>query len=103
MSENNQPGPAMISSPDLKPVYANLVRIGHTPMELVFDFACMFPGQPQSQILSRVIMAPLGAKLFLQALTENLARYEAAFGEINLPGGDSNLAGSLFKGINPHG
>jgi hypothetical protein len=41
-------------------------------------------------------MSPLGAKLFYRALAENLARYEASFGEIKIPGGNS-LADFLFK------
>jgi hypothetical protein len=86
--------------PDLKPVYVNLVRIGHTPMELTFDFACMLPGQEPTQIQSRLVMSPVGAKLFLRALAENLARYEAAFGEVHLPG-DPSLATDLFRGIHP--
>jgi hypothetical protein len=45
-------------------------------------------------------MSPIGAKLFYHALGENLARYEANFGEINLPGGNS-LATDLFKPTHP--
>jgi hypothetical protein len=45
-------------------------------------------------------MTPLSAKLLLRALTENLARYEAAFGEIKIPHG-STLADNLFKGLQP--
>ena len=41
-------------------------------------------------------MSPLGAKLLQRALAENLARYEAAFGEIKVPGQNS-LADFLFK------
>jgi hypothetical protein len=42
----------------------------------------------------------MAAKLFLNALKENLARYEATFGEIRLPG-DNSLASDLFKQIRP--
>jgi hypothetical protein len=41
-------------------------------------------------------MSPLGAKLFLRALTENLNRYEAAFGEISVPR-SKTLADYLFR------
>jgi hypothetical protein len=40
-------------------------------------------------------MSPLSAKLLYRALAENLARYEAAFGEIHMP--VSTLADHLFK------
>jgi hypothetical protein len=57
---------------DIRPVYANLARI-----------------------TARVAMTPLSAKLLLRALGENLARYEAAYGEIVIPA--SSLADHLFK------
>lgn len=41
-------------------------------------------------------MTPLSAKLLVRALTENLARYETAFGEINLPT-NITLADNLFR------
>jgi hypothetical protein len=47
-----------------------------------------------------VVMSPLSAKLLLRALNENLARYEAAFGEIMVPS-NSSLAESLFRPPHP--
>ena len=81
---------------DLELVYANLARIAHSPSDIVFDFAHLLPGEPRAKIRSRVVMTPLSAKLLVRALTENLARYEAAFGEINIPT-NSTLADNLFK------
>jgi len=101
-----QPRPPAHSIPpieapaDLKIEYANLVRIAHSPSELVFDFAQMLPGAGPAYITSRIIMSPLGAKLFYRALAENLAKYEAAFGEISIPG-DNTLAENLFRPHNP--
>jgi hypothetical protein len=83
-------------SSDLAAEYANLVRIAHTPSELVFDFAHLLPGGGHAQVSSRIIMSPLAAKLFHRALTENLSKYEAVFGKIELPG-DSSLADQLFR------
>jgi Protein of unknown function (DUF3467) len=85
---------------DLAIEYVNMVRIAHSPSELVFDFAQLLPGTGAAKITSRIVMSPLGAKLFHRALTENLSRYEAAFGEIKLPGGPT-LADNLFHSINP--
>jgi hypothetical protein len=78
------------------PVYANLARISHSPADLVIDFAHLLPGEIQAKVTARVLMTPLSAKLLLRALTENIARYEAAFGEIIVPG-NSSLAESLFR------
>jgi hypothetical protein len=88
--------PSLELPPELQIEYVNLVRIAHSPSELVFDFAQLLPASPSARISSRIIMSPLGAKLFLRALTENLAKYETAFGSINVPG-DSTLADHLFR------
>jgi len=80
---------------DLRTEYVNLVRIAHSPSEIVFDFAQLLPGAASVQVRSRIVMSPLGAKLFFRALQENLAKYEAAYGEIALPH-DSSLANQLF-------
>ena len=85
---------------NLEAVYANLVRIAHSPSELVLDFAHLMPGLTTASIRARVIMSPLGAKLLQRALSENLQRYEAAFGEIKVPG-DPTLADQLFRPMNP--
>ncbi|OGO35011.1 MAG: hypothetical protein A2W35_17670 [Chloroflexi bacterium RBG_16_57_11] len=88
--------PAMEIRPDLPVEYVNLVRIAHSPSELVFDFAHLLPGSGPAKVTARLVMSPLGAKLFYRALTENLARYEAAFGAIPIPG-DPTLADNLFR------
>jgi hypothetical protein len=90
------PSPPLEVPPDLDAVYANLVRIAHTPSELVLDFAQLIPGTSPAQVRARIIMSPLGVKLLHRALSENLSRYEAAFGEIKVPG-ESSLADHLFR------
>ncbi len=84
----------------LEPIYSNLARISHTPSELIIDFSRLLPGQPRIPVLARVLLSPVGAKLLLRALSENISRYEATFGAIKLPG-DSGLAEDLFKHIQP--
>lgn len=87
--------------PDLHPVYANLARIAHAPAEFVLDFARLLPGDTKATVTARVVMSPVALKLFAQALHENLARYEANFGTINIPVGGPSLADSLFKPFHP--
>ena len=41
------------------------------------------PGMPQAPVVSRVIMSPENAKKLLFALTDNVKKYEAQFGEIS--------------------
>jgi hypothetical protein len=86
--------------PELEVEYVNLVRIAHSPSELVFDFAHLLPGGAPAKVRSRIVMSPLGAKLFYRALAENLAKYESAFGDIKVPG-DSTLADHLFRPPQP--
>jgi len=88
--------PQLEVPPDLRTEYANVVRIAHSPSELVFDFAHLLPGVIPARVCTRVVMSPLGAKLLQRALAENLSRYETAFGEIKVPG-ESSLADFLFK------
>jgi len=95
-----QPQPSIEVPNDLEAVYANLVRIAHTPSELVFDFAYFTPGGAPARVRDRIVMSPLGAKLFYRALSENLSRYEAAFGEIKVPG-EVSLADYLFRPPQP--
>ncbi len=83
-----------------EPVYANLARISHTPAELTLDFARLLPGDAVARVVARLLMSPIGAKLFYRALGENLASYEASFGEIHIPG-DTNLADELFRPVRP--
>ena len=92
------PGPKINNPEGIEPAYANLARISHSPADIVIDFAHILPGETSANIRSRVVMTPLSAKLLLRALTENIARYEAAFGEIMVPS-NSSLAESLFR---PH-
>jgi hypothetical protein len=91
-------GPLPIETPpDLQPTYANLARIAHAPTEFVLDFARFLPGDVKATVATRIVMSPIGIKLLLQALSENVARFEATFGTINVPSGSTTLADHLFR------
>jgi len=66
-------------------VYSNLASIVHNQGEFIFDFAVVLPGRNAAKVRARVITSPTHAKQFLAALEENIARYEAAFGQIKPP------------------
>ena len=101
MTTPAQPTGPKINVPEgTEPLYANLARISHSPADIVIDFAHILPGENNANIRSRIVMTPLSAKLLMRALTENLARYEAAFGEIKVPG-NSTLAENLFRPYHP--
>ncbi|MBD5264850.1 MAG: DUF3467 domain-containing protein [Bacteroides sp.] len=67
--------------------YSNLAMIGHGPNEFLIDFIFAAPGMPQAPVVSRVIMSPENAKQLMFALTDNVKKYEAQFGEIQPRGG----------------
>ena len=101
MTNPAQPtGPKIIVPEGMEPAYVNLARIWHSVTDIVIDFAYILPSEGRANIRSRVVMTPLSAKLLLRALNENLARYEAAFGEIKLPSNNS-LAENLFRKFPP--
>ena len=62
--------------------YSNLAMIGHGPNEFIIDFIFAAPGMPQAPVVSRVVMSPENAKQLMFALTDNVNKYEANFGEI---------------------
>src|SRR3982750_4250693 len=62
--------------------YANLAIITHSHAEFVIDFVNVMPGTPKSKVKSRIILTPQHAKRFMKAITENIAKYEAANGKI---------------------
>lgn len=62
--------------------YSNLAMIGHGPNEFLIDFIFAAPGMPQAPVVSRIVMTPENAKQLMYALTDNVQKYEANFGEI---------------------
>lgn len=94
------PRPRLILPPGQEPVYSNVVRIAHSPSELVFDFGRLLPGEIDVHIRARVLMSPLSAKLMQRALADNIAKFETTFGEIKVPQGKS-LADDLFRSMQP--
>lgn len=73
--------------------YSNLAMIGHTPNDFLIDFIFAAPGMPQAPVVSRVVMTPENAKQLLFALTDNVKKYEAQFGEIK-PRGNNGAIGN---------
>ncbi len=70
-------------SPEVaKGIYSNLAIISHGPSEFFLDFITMAPNMPQAKVQARVIMTPENAKNLLMALSDNVRKYEATFGEI---------------------
>jgi len=71
-------------------IYSNLAMIAHSNSEFVLDFIRVMPGVPKAKVKSRIIMTPEHAVRFVQALSENISRYEQSFGTIKQPDGNQN-------------
>jgi len=66
-------------------VYANLAMIAHSNSEFILDFIRLMPGVPKAKVKARIILTPEHAKRLLEALRENISRFEEAYGDINNP------------------
>jgi hypothetical protein len=65
-------------------VYSNLAIISHSETEFVVDFIQVMPGVPKAKVKSRIILNPQHAKRLLLALRDNIEKFEATFGPINI-------------------
>ena len=82
--------------PDLDATYANFALITHSASEIIIDFARVLPNTPKAKVYARIITTPMHAKLLLRALSDNLEKYEAQFGEVKLPAAGDALAQQFF-------
>jgi ribonuclease BN (tRNA processing enzyme) len=79
---NNQQLNIEISEEVSEGTYSNLVIITHSHAEFIVDFVNVMPGTPKSKVKSRIILTPQHAKRFLNALDDNIKRFEEAHGKI---------------------
>ncbi len=78
----------MAEQPDFSVIYSNLVRITHAGLEFLLDFKRLGPENREVEsapTVVRVVLNPVIAKAFRDALAENVRRYEEQFGEIPAP------------------
>ncbi len=77
-------------------IYSNLAIITHSNTEFVVDFVRLMPGVPKAKVKARVILTPQHAKRLMNALKENIAKFESVHGpikEIKGPALPMNLGG----------
>lgn len=65
-------------------IYSNLAVINHSNSEFILDFIRVMPGIPKADVKTRVILTPEHVKRFLNALKDNVHRYEEVYGEIEI-------------------
>ncbi|MES2795601.1 MAG: DUF3467 domain-containing protein [Bacteroidota bacterium] len=79
-------------------VYANLAMIAHSHSEFVLDFIRMMPGVPKAKVKARVVITPEHAQRLLQALKDNIRKYEEAYGKVTAMEDQSFHFPMNFKG-----
>lgn len=65
-------------------IYSNLAIISHSASEFIVDFVRIMPGVAKAKVKSRIILTPEHAKRLLQALGDNIERFEQQNGIIRL-------------------
>ncbi|HXH72313.1 MAG TPA: DUF3467 domain-containing protein [Mariprofundaceae bacterium] len=63
-------------------VYANQMVVTHSQEEFLLDF--IFAASPAGVVNARVVVSPSHAKRIAAVLMDNVAKYEARFGEIRM-------------------
>jgi hypothetical protein len=71
--------------------YINMALVNHTETEFTIDFIYVQPQQPKAKVRSRIITNPKHMKRLVLAMQDNLAKFEAKFGVIELLENDSPI------------
>jgi hypothetical protein len=86
MKKNNQDSEQQInvelSEEMAEGVYSNLAMIAHSNSEFILDFIRLMPGVPKAKVKARIIITPEHAKRLLEALSDNISRFEDMHGPI---------------------
>jgi hypothetical protein len=65
-------------------MFVNMAMVNHTDAEFTLDLIYVQPQAPKATVRARAIMTPRHMKRLVHALQENLSRYEARFGPVEL-------------------
>ena len=64
--------------------FINFAMVNHTDAEFTVDLMYLQPQAPKAVVRARCIMTPKHLKRLLAAMEENLSKYEARFGVVDL-------------------
>ena len=65
-------------------VFVNMAMVNHTDSEFTLDLIYVQPQAPKATVRARAILTPRHLKRLVAALQENLGRYEARFGAVEI-------------------
>jgi hypothetical protein len=69
--------------------YINMALVNHTETEFTLDFIYVQPQQPRAKVRSRIITNPKHMKRLLHAIQDNVTKFEARFGAIEITDPDN--------------
>ncbi|HZV13460.1 MAG TPA: DUF3467 domain-containing protein [Candidatus Kapabacteria bacterium] len=103
MAQNDPPASPQqinieIGEKEAEGIYSNLAIITHSQAEFVVDFTRVLPGVPKARVQARIIMTPQHAKLLLNAMRDNIEKFERQYGEIRIEGSTGNGFGFQMPG-----
>ena len=104
-NDNQQQIQIEVPADEMQGKYANLAMITHGPNDFFIDMILMAPNMPKARVQSRIIMTPENAKQLLNALAQNVQKYEQTFGEIQprMPRNVKPGAGDIIDSPLPKG
>ena len=82
-------------------IYSNLALISHSPSEFFIDFARVMPGVKKTKVYARIVITPQNIKMLLNALEQNIKKFEERFGKIKRMGHKGQEIG--FQTARPEG
>ena len=74
--------------------FVNMAMVNHTETEFTLDLIYLQPQAPKATVRARVITTPKHLKRLVLALQDNLEKYEARFGKVDL-GGVTSFPGPM--------
>ena len=77
-------------------VFVNMAMVNHTDTEFTLDLVYVQPQAPKATVRARAITTPKHMKRLLLAIQDNIQKYEARFGPIDL-GDATNFPGGVMN------
>ncbi len=89
MSEKAPPQPTIQLQIEIDPAtangaFVNMALVNHTETEFTLDLIYVQPQAPKAVVRARAITTPKHMKRLLLAIQDNVAKYEARFGALDL-------------------
>ena len=83
-NKNSQKIKIEIDDKTIEGNYANFAVVTHSLAEFILDFIRVLPGAMKHKVKSRIIISPVHAKTFCNALQDNIKKFEKTYGEIKI-------------------